>query len=148
MFDLKDLYQDIIVDHNRSPRNFRTMADADASAEGYNPLCGDRLTVYMKLDGDRIADVSFEGAGCAISVAAASIMTEELRGRTRQQAGELFERFHSLVTDRDQPADAADVGKLAALVGVREYPARVKCATLCWHALNAALEGERSASTE
>lgn len=148
MFDLKDLYQEVIIDHNRQPRNFHAMAGASSSAEGFNPLCGDRLTVFLKLDGERIEDLSFEGAGCAISVASASLMTEELKGRTRAEAEAVFERFHHLVTDREAPIDLEALGKLAALAGVREYPARVKCATLCWHTLKAALTGERIASTE
>lgn len=148
MFDLKDLYQEVIIDHNRQPRNFHPMAGASSSAEGFNPLCGDRLTVYLKLDGERIEDLSFEGSGCAISVASASLMTEELKGRTRAEAEAVFERFHHLVTDREAPLDLEALGKLAALAGVREYPARVKCATLCWHTLRAALAGERVASTE
>jgi len=142
VFDLKDLYQEIIVDHNRSPRNFRKMEDADIKAEGYNPLCGDKLTVYLKLDGDVITDVSFEGEGCAISVASASLMTEELIGKTVEEAEKIFGTFHELVTDRDSPIELDKVGKLGALAGVREFPARVKCATLCWHTLNTALHDQ------
>lgn len=148
MFDLKDLYQEVIIDHNRRPRNFHTMDAPAARADGYNPLCGDQLTVYLEMDGDRIVDLSFQGEGCAISVASASLMTEQLKGHTRQEARALFERFHDLVTDREAPLDQDGLGKLAALAGVREYPARVKCATLCWHTLNAALAGESTATTE
>jgi len=140
VFDLKDLYQEIIVDHNRAPRNFREILDADIKAEGYNPLCGDKLTVYLKLDGDVISDVSFQGEGCAISVASASLMTDQLKGKTEAEAEKIFETFHELVTDRESEIDLEKVGKLGALAGVREFPARVKCATLCWHTLNSALE--------
>ncbi len=142
MFDLKELYQEIIVDHNRAPRNFREMEDADLKAEGFNPLCGDKLVVYLKLDKDVIADVSFQGEGCAISVASASLMTDQLKGRTEQEAEKIFETFHELVTDRDSEIDLEKVGKLGALAGVREFPARVKCATLCWHTLNSALDDQ------
>lgn len=149
MLDLKDLYQEIIVDHNRSPRNFGALPDADRTLEGYNPLCGDRLKLYLKLDGDRIADIRFDGSGCAISVASASLMTEALKGRTVDEARRLFEDFHQLVTASRAPADTARYGKLAALAGVRDYPARVKCATLSWHTLNSALAGGAAAvSTE
>jgi nitrogen fixation NifU-like protein len=136
--ELKDLYRDVIVDHNRNPRNFRPMPDADRQAEGFNPLCGDRLTLYVKLDGDRIGDVSFQGSGCAISVASASLLTESVRGRSVPEAEQLFARMHALLT-RDGDDDPATLGKLAALSGVREFPARVKCASLCWHTLDAAL---------
>jgi nitrogen fixation NifU-like protein len=146
--DLKDLYRDVIVDHNRNPRNFRAMEDADRRAEGFNPLCGDRLTLFVKLDGERIGDVSFQGSGCAISVASASLLTESVKGRTVAEAEQLFERMHSLLT-RDDDIDPASLGKLAALSGVREFPARVKCASLCWHTLEAALHRDaESVSTE
>jgi len=151
MFDLKDLYQEVIVDHNRSPRNFGKLDDADRTAEGFNPLCGDKLNLYLKLDDDRIADVSFDGSGCAISVASASLMTDELKGKTLVEADTLFSNFHDLITE-DKPQDAEKVeklGKLAALLGVRDYPTRVKCATLCWHTLHNAIEGrETTVSTE
>jgi nitrogen fixation NifU-like protein len=137
---LKDLYRDVVVDHNRSPRNFRKLTDATSIQEGFNPLCGDKLTVYLKLDGDRISDVSFEGSGCAISVASASLMTETLKGKTVAQAEQLFEKMHALLTVEDPKRDLESLGKLAALSGVREYPSRVKCATLCWHTLKNALE--------
>ncbi len=137
--DLKDLYRDIIVDHNRHPRNYREMPDADRRADGHNPLCGDRLTVFVKLDGERIADVSFHGSGCAISVASASLLTESVKGRSVAEAEQLFGRMHDLLTRDDADVDAATLGKLGALSGVREFPARVKCASLCWHTLEAAL---------
>ena len=139
--DLKDLYRDVIVDHNRNPRNFRPMPDADRHAEGFNPLCGDRLTLYVKLDGERISDVSFQGSGCAISVASASLLTESVKGHTVPEAELLFARMHALLT-REGDADPTTLGKLAALSGVREFPARVKCASLCWHTLDAALHRE------
>jgi len=147
MSDLADLYQEVILDHNRRPRNFRRMADASHTAEGYNPLCGDRLTLYLKVAGDVIDDVSFEGSGCAISKASASMMTDELKGRTIADADALFERFHRMVTTPpDQPA--ADMGKLSSLAGVREFPVRVKCASLAWHTLRAALAREARTTTE
>ncbi|HLS81916.1 MAG TPA: SUF system NifU family Fe-S cluster assembly protein [Steroidobacter sp.] len=138
--DLKDLYRDVIVDHNRNPRNFGRLDPADAHAEGYNPLCGDRLTVYLNLDGERVRDVRFEGAGCAISVASASLLSEAIQGKSKDEIKALFEEVHALLTRHDAVVDAARLGKLAALGGVRDFPARVKCASLCWHTLNAALE--------
>jgi nitrogen fixation protein NifU and related proteins len=146
--DLKELYRDVILDHNKRPRNFGKLEAADASADGHNPLCGDRLTVFLKLDGNRVEDIRFEGKGCAISTASASMMTEAIKGRDKAAIGQLFEKIHSLLT---QPGAVADpsLGKLAALSGVREYPARVKCASLCWHTLNAALDkGAATVSTE
>jgi nitrogen fixation protein NifU and related proteins len=137
--DLKDLYRDVIVDHNRKPRNFRVIEHADRHADGYNALCGDKLTLYLSLDGDRITDVSFQGAGCAISVASASLLTEAVLGKTVPQVEQLFESMHSLLTDAQSTVDPAALGKLGALSGVREFPARVKCASLCWHTLDAAL---------
>jgi nitrogen fixation protein NifU and related proteins len=145
--ELKDLYRDVILDHNRQPRNFGRLEPADAKAEGYNPLCGDRLAVFVRLNGDRIEDLRFEGKGCAISTASASLMTEAVKGKSRAAVDELFQRIHALLTSPQTPA-SQDLGKLAALSGVREYPARVKCATLCWHTLNAALAGGASVSTE
>ncbi len=136
--DLRDLYRDVIVDHNRSPRNFGRLEPADAHAEGVNPLCGDRLDLYVSFDGERMRELKFEGKGCAISIASASLMTEALKGRTRAEAQRWFEALHSLLTRPDYEP-AFDLGKLAALSGVREFPARVKCASLCWHTLNAAL---------
>jgi nitrogen fixation NifU-like protein len=136
--DLKELYREVILDHNRHPRNFGRLDPADASADGHNPLCGDRLTVTLRLDGDVVSDVKFQGNGCAISVASASLMSEAVRGRSKADIAGLFERIHGLLTRADAPP-ADDLGKLAALSGVREFPARVKCASLCWHTLNAAL---------
>lgn len=146
--DLKDLYRDVILDHNRHPRNFGRLEPADAHADGHNPLCGDRLTVFVRLSGERIADVRFEGSGCAISTASASLMTEAVKGKEKAVVDELYGKIHALLTQHDAVADAG-LGKLAALGGVREYPARVKCASLCWHTLNAALhESAASVSTE
>jgi len=147
MMDLNDLYRDVIVDHNRSPRNFRKMEAPTRTAEGYNPLCGDKLTLYLKLEDGLIRDVAFQGSGCAISVASASLMTEALRGKTQQEAEALFGKFHDMVTGHDGDDDP-DLGKLSVLAGVRQYPSRVKCASLCWHTVNAALHGEDYASTE
>jgi nitrogen fixation protein NifU and related proteins len=136
--ELIDLYRDVILDHNRRPRNFGALESADASVEGFNPMCGDRLTVRLKMDDDKISDIRFEGQGCAISTASASMMTEAVKGRTRAEALKLFDRVHELLTD-DAAPPADELGKLAALSGVREYPARVKCASLCWHTLASAL---------
>ena len=138
MSELTDLYQEVILDHNRRPRNFRAIDAACRKQEGYNPLCGDRLTVYVSLDGDRISDVAFQGSGCAISKASASLMTEALKGRTVNEARALFERFHDMVTSAPE-SDAPDLGKLSVLSGVREFPTRIKCASLAWHALKAAV---------
>ncbi|MGH9372355.1 MAG: Fe-S cluster assembly sulfur transfer protein SufU [Vicinamibacterales bacterium] len=144
---LDDLYQEVILDHNRRPRNFRRLEAPTHHAEGYNPLCGDRVKVFVQVGGDRIEDLSFEGSGCAISKASASLMTDRLKGCTVVEARDLFERFHRMVTTPpDQPVD--DLGKLSALAGVREFPVRVKCASLAWHALNAALENVERTSTE
>ena len=143
MSDLRELYQQVILDHNKSPRNFKVIEHADRSSEGFNPLCGDHLNVFLKMEGDRIEDVSFQGSGCAISKASASLMTAAVKGMTRQEAEALFGKFHDLVTgDPQAPADTSEVGKLAVFAGVREYPTRVKCATLAWHTLHAALQGE------
>lgn len=138
MSDLRDLYQQVILDHNRKPRNFRTMEDADRSAEGHNPLCGDRVTVYVRMNGDVIEDVSFQGEGCAISTASASLMTQGLKGKTARDAEELFEAFRAMVTGGEPASEK--LGKLAVFGGVCEFPLRVKCATLAWHTLHAALE--------
>ena len=138
--DLKDLYRDVILDHNKRPRNFGRLEPPAHEARGHNPLCGDQLTVYALLDGDVVRELSFEGAGCAISVASASLMTEAVKGKTRAEAARLYGIVHDLLTRTGAPAPA-ELGKLAALSGVREFPARVKCASLCWHTLNAALEG-------
>jgi len=139
MSDLRDLYQEVILDHNRRPRNFGPLPAANRRAEGHNPLCGDRVTVYLDVEGDRIRDVSFEGAGCAISTASASLMTEALKGLSVEEARTLFHGFHELVTQGDE---GEDLGKLAVFTGVREYPMRVKCATLAWHTLMAALDAK------
>jgi len=148
--DLKELYREVILDHNRHPRNFGRLDPADAVADGHNPLCGDRLTVTLRLAGDVLEDIRFQGNGCAISVASASLMSEAVRGHTRENISALFGRIHSLLTGADAPSDApaADLGKLAALSGVREFPARVKCASLCWHTLNAALSNADAAAAE
>ena len=138
--DLKDLYRDVIVDHNRHPRNFGRLDPADAHADGFNPLCGDKLSIYVNLDGDRIAETRFEGSGCAISVASASLLTEAVKGKSRAEVQKLFDAVHTVLTQHDANVDASRLGKLAALGGVREFPARVKCASLCWHTLNAALD--------
>ena len=137
---VNDLYQELILDHSRKPRNFHKMEDATRKAEGYNPLCGDRLKLYVKMENGVVKDASFEGAGCAISTASASLMTESLKGRSREEALVLLERFHDLLT-KDANV-GAQLGKLAVFCGVRDYPARVKCATLCWHTLKSALEGD------
>jgi nitrogen fixation NifU-like protein len=137
--DLADLYRDVIVDHNRRPRNFRPMPEADCQAEGFNPLCGDRLTIYVRLEDDVISDVSFQGSGCAISVASASLLTESVKGRSVADAERLFGTMHTMLTRDDPQPDLASLGKLGALSGVRAFPARVKCASLCWHTLDAAL---------
>jgi nitrogen fixation NifU-like protein len=142
MTDLQDLYQELILDHGRRPRNFRALDGATRSAEGYNPLCGDKVKIYVEMDGDVVKDISFEGAGCAISTASASIMTETMKGKTRAEAEELFQTFHDLVTGRQAQLDAPELGKLAVFSGVSEFPIRVKCATLSWHTLRAALNGE------
>jgi nitrogen fixation protein NifU and related proteins len=137
--ELNDLYRDVILDHNRRPRNFGNLESADASVEGFNPLCGDHLTLRLKLQADTISEIRFEGQGCAISTASASLMTEAVKGKSRTAALELFDRVHQLLTD-DAAPPAEELGKLAALSGVREYPARVKCASLCWHTLASALK--------
>ena len=145
MADLRDLYQEVIFDHNRNPRNFHKLADANRVAEGFNPMCGDRLTVYMKVEDGVIRDVSFEGKGCAISTASASLMTENLKGKTEAEAEKLFQGFHATVTGKGE--SAAPLGKLSVLTGVREYPARVKCATLAWHTVHAALANQKDMVT-
>lgn len=148
--DLKDLYQDIIVDHNRRPRNFRRMEDADRHADGFNPLCGDKLTIYVKLDTDIIGDVSFQGSGCAISVASASLLTERLKGMKIDEAEKLFDDMIPLLTGQLPETEPREhFSKLAALEGVKDYPSRVKCASLCWHTLDAALKNiDQPVSTE
>jgi nitrogen fixation protein NifU and related proteins len=149
MSELSDLYQEVILDHNKNPRNFRVIEDADQSADGKNPLCGDALRVYVAMDGDQIADVAFKGSGCAISKASASMMTQEVKGKTREEAEHLFEEFHRMVTgDLDIETDENHLGKLRIFSGVLEFPARVKCASLSWHTLNAALHGDDTVTTE
>jgi nitrogen fixation NifU-like protein len=146
---LNELYQNVILEHNRSPRNYHSMADTDRTAEGHNPLCGDQLTVWVRLDDDVIQDASFQGSGCAISKASASLMTTAVKGRTRQEAEELFGRFHRLVTGTLDAAEAETLGKLAVFSGVSEFPVRVKCASLSWHTLKAALDAPgHTVSTE
>jgi nitrogen fixation NifU-like protein len=135
--NLTDLYREVILDHNKRPRNFGKVTPADAEAKGHNPLCGDQLTVSLRSTGNTLDDIQFEGHGCAISVASASLMTEAVKGKDRATVEALFQRVHALLTEQD--ASATDLGKLAALSGVRQFPARVKCASLCWHTLNAAL---------
>lgn len=149
MTDLRDLYQEVIIDHGRKPRNFRPLKDASYTAEGFNPLCGDRLTLYVKADANGVIDeVTFQGQGCAISMASASLMSEALKGRTLEQAEVLFESFHNMITDAPYGA-TIDLGKLKVLAGVKDYPTRIKCATLAWHTLHAALEQDaQPVSTE
>ncbi len=145
--ELNDLYQQVILDHSRSPRNFRPLASANRTAQGQNPLCGDNVTLYLEMAGDVIKDISFQGSGCAISKASASILTEALKGRTRAEAKALFARIHELVTTGETAG--ADLGKLAVFAGVHKFPARVKCAILPWHAAMAAVEGkDQPVSTE
>ena len=149
MGSLATLYQDLILDHNRAPHNYRSMENANRRVEGNNPLCGDQLTVWLRMENDRIEDASFQGSGCAISRASASLMTAAVKGKTKQEAEDLFERFRRMVTGSLDPAEAQSLGKLAAFGGVSEYPVRVKCASLSWHALKAALDqSEAVISTE
>jgi nitrogen fixation protein NifU and related proteins len=140
MSALRELYQEVIIDHSKQPRNFGALLDANYSKEGFNPLCGDRVTIHILAENDIIAKVNFEGCGCAISMASASLMTETLRGKTRAQVEEIFQQFHQLITQGKAAADL--LGKLTVLAGVAEFPARVKCATLAWHTLKAALAGD------
>ena len=147
MSDLSDLYQEVILDHNRRPRNFRTLEAPSHTAEGYNPLCGDRLHVFLRLEEGVVADVAFQGSGCAISKASASLMTDAIKGRPVAEVRDLFDRFHRMVTTPpDQTVE--NLGKLSVLAGVREFPVRVKCASLAWHTLKAALDRETTVSTE
>ena len=148
MADLRELYQELILEHSKAPRNYRELKPATSKAEGYNPLCGDRFTVSVQAEGDSIQDIAFQGSGCAISKASASMMTQSVKGKTKQQVKELFEHFHRMVTGNEN-SSSADLGKLAVFAGVAEFPTRVKCATLAWHTLQAALEGKQEAvSTE
>jgi nitrogen fixation NifU-like protein len=146
--DLRELYQDLIVDHSRSPRNFREPPGANRQALGHNPLCGDRVTVYLKMDGDRVSDVGFAGAGCAISTASASLMTESVKGKNKEEVLALFRRMHAMLTGKEAAPDPEALGKLSAFSGVRDFPVRVKCATLAWHTLCAALEQTGEVTTE
>ncbi len=149
MSDLRELYQEVILDHNKSPRNFRELDGADRHADGYNPLCGDKLAVYVNLDDDVITDISFLGSGCAISKASASLMTDAVKGKTLVEAQRLFVKFHSMVTGDAGDVDEDELGKLAVLAGVRDYPTRIKCASLAWHTLRAACdEKHEPVSTE
>ena len=159
MSELSELYQQVILDHNKKPRNFRKLETANHSAEGYNPLCGDQLTVYLNLEDDAVKEISFEGSGCAISKAAASMMTQAVKGKSKQQAEQLFNEFHGMVTgdedrdednaeDGDEEKEAGGLGNLRVFAGVREFPVRVKCATLAWHTMHAALNNQETISTE
>lgn len=149
MSELSELYQQVILDHNKKPRNFHKLEEANRFAEGYNPLCGDQLTVYLKLDDEVVTDISFEGSGCAISKAAASMMTQSVKGKSKEEAETLFDEFHRMVTgELDEEATPNSLGRLTIFSGVRDYPARVKCASLSWHTMLAALKGESMASTE
>jgi nitrogen fixation NifU-like protein len=149
MSELSELYQQVILDHNKKPRNFRKLETANHSAEGFNPLCGDQLTVYLNLEDDAVKDISFEGSGCAISKAAASMMTQAVKGKSKQDAEQLFKEFHRMVTgELDEEATPNTLGNLKIFSGVREFPVRVKCASLPWHTMHAALNNERLASTE
>ena len=150
MPDLRELYQELILEHSKAPRNYGELATANHRAEGYNPLCGDHFTVFLELEGDSIRDISFQGSGCAISKASASLMTQGVKGKTRAEAARLFDQFHQLVTGQPpENGNRNDLGKLAVFSGVSEFPARVKCATLAWHTLQASLEGKQEAvSTE
>jgi len=148
MSDLEDLYQEVILDHNKSPRNYRTMANANRKAEGYNPLCGDHVTVYLHVKDGVIDDISFQGSGCAISKASASMMTSELKGKSAAAADELFDNVHKVLTGEADAENAADkIGKLVILSGVCKFPARVKCASLAWHTVNSALQGDGEVAT-
>jgi nitrogen fixation NifU-like protein len=142
MSDLRELYQEQILEHSKTPRNFRELQNANHKAEGFNPLCGDHFTIYLDLEGDKIHDVTFQGSGCAISKASASMMTQSLKGKSREEAAKIFENFHNLVTGHAD-GDSESLGKLAVFAGVSEFPVRVKCATLAWHTLQAALEGKQ-----
>lgn len=149
MSELSELYQQVILDHNKKPRNFHKLETANKTAEGYNPLCGDQLTVYLLLEDEVVKDVSFEGSGCAISKAAASMMTQSVKGKTRAEAEQLFDEFHRMVTgELDEETTPNNLGRLKIFSGVRDFPARVKCASLSWHTMHAALTGQEIVSTE
>lgn len=147
MAELRDLYQEVILEHSKAPRNFRELSAPASKAEGYNPLCGDRCTVFINTQGGVIHDISFQGSGCAISRASASMMTQSLKGKTLEEAEAMFKSFHGLVTGREQDGNQADIGKLKVFAGVSEFPARVKCATLAWHTLEAALHDDQAPVT-
>jgi nitrogen fixation protein NifU and related proteins len=146
MADLRDLYQELILEHSKHPRNYRALPEASRKVEGFNPLCGDHFTIYLKLDGDTLTDITFEGAGCAISKSSASVMTQALKGKNKRQAEALFNQFHDLLTGKSH-ATTEELGKLAAFSGVSEFPVRVKCATLAWHAVHEALAEDQEAVT-
>lgn len=149
MSELSELYQQVILDHNKKPRNFRKLDHANHTAEGYNPLCGDQLTIYVNLAGDAVQEIAFEGSGCAISKAAASMMTQAVKGKSKEQVEELFREFHSMVTgELDEETEDNSLGNLKIFAGVRDFPVRVKCATLPWHTMHAALNNEERVSTE
>ena len=149
MSEVKELYQELIVEHSKKPRNFGKLEGANHTATGYNPLCGDKVTVYVTLDGDRVRDIRWEGSGCAISTASASLMTERSKDKPRAETDALFAIFHKLVTGGSlSEGESAQLGKLAVFSGVKEFPVRVKCATLAWHTLRAALQGEKSVTTD
>ena len=149
MSELSELYQQVILDHNKKPRNFHKLEPATHSAEGYNPLCGDHLNVYVNLEGDEVKEIAFEGSGCAISKAAASMMTQAVKGKSKEDAEQLFNEFHSMVTgELDEESQENNLGNLKIFAGVRDFPVRVKCATLPWHTMRAALNNEQAVSTE
>ncbi|HXU20770.1 MAG TPA: SUF system NifU family Fe-S cluster assembly protein [Verrucomicrobiae bacterium] len=149
MSELRDLYQDVILEHSKAPRNYRELPAANHKAEGFNPLCGDRFTIYVTTEGDSIRDITFQGSGCAISKASASMMTQSLKGKSTAEASKIFERFHKLVTGQQSSNGDGELGKLTVFSGVSEFPVRVKCATLAWHTLQAALEDKQEpVSTE
>jgi nitrogen fixation NifU-like protein len=148
MSELSELYQQVILDHNKKPRNFRKLETANFSAEGYNPLCGDHLNVYLWLENDSVKDISFEGSGCAISKAAASMMTQAIKGKTKQEAEQLFTEFHRMVIGELEEENSPQLGNLRIFAGVRDFPVRVKCATLPWHTMHAALNKQPTISTE
>ena len=149
MSELSELYQQVILDHNKKPRNFRKLENANRAAEGFNPLCGDQLHVYIQLENDQLKDISFEGSGCAIWKASASMMTQAVKGKSKEEAEILFDEFHRMVTGKlDQETEENHLGRLTIFAGVRDFPVRVKCATLSWHTMKAALEGQQSATTE
>jgi nitrogen fixation NifU-like protein len=149
MSELSELYQQVILDHNKKPRNFHKLENANRSAEGYNPLCGDHLNVYLHVEDDQVKDVSFEGSGCAISKASASMMTQAVKGKSKQEAEALFNEFHRMATgELDEENEPNNLGKLTIFAGVRDFPARVKCATLSWHTMHAALNEQQKVSTE